>query len=74
MNIFYDVPKDAAPSKCPRNCGSDVYWIEVPNMVNGKRTGTKRISIDVDVDGGSSPDSFSVGRGIAHLHVCGASS
>lgn len=48
-------------------CRATIYWIERPRV--GK-PGVARVPVDCDVEGGSSPDSLSDGKGVSHFTTC----
>jgi hypothetical protein len=73
-----DVPAGTNPSICNGHtkaggsCRAEVFWIVRPRIKNGRPIpGTStRIAIDCDVTGGSRPDSWTPGRGVAHFATC----
>lgn len=67
------VPKGSRGSQCRGpNCRKTIYWVERPKMRKGQPVPgqTARVPVDCDVDGGSSPDSLSEGRGVNHFTNC----
>lgn len=66
---LYTIPAGTEESRCPRGCGATVYWIE------SKRAGGKgivRLPVDTSGTEGSTPDSWSEGKGRNHFEVCTA--
>lgn len=59
------IPKGTREQRCPRGCGTPVWWVEV-------KRGFKTYRIPVDPSGpeGQEPDSLSAGRGVNHFTVC----
>lgn len=60
------IPKGTPESVCKgRDCKAPIYWVEVRN---GRQT--RRVAVDTAQAGGSDPDSFTDGSGVAHSTFC----
>lgn len=60
------IPKGTREAKCRgRDCGAPIYWVEVRD---GRKT--RFVAVDTNQAGGSEPDSFSDGAGVAHSAYC----
>lgn len=65
------VPKGTPSASCRwAPCTATVYWIERKSRQRGKEHQTVRVPVDCDVEGGSSPDSLTPGRGVNHYQTC----
>lgn len=70
---FITVPKGSKASRCRGNtCGAAIYWVERPKMRKGQPVPgqTARVPVHCDVEGGSTPDDLSEGRGVNHFTDC----